>query len=215
MWQMEIAERIADRVEFASCPEQNRADGQRLECEEVLQQVLTLERQDRLGVELDAVDGEFAVAQAHDLALGGFGGDFERGREGFAFHEQGMVARGLEGIGEVGEDAGVVVLNGRGFAVHESAGADDVATENMADALMPEAYAEEGRIWAEAFDNLVADSGFVGGARTRRNTDALGFERGNLIECDFVVALDQWIRAQFAEVLDQVVSETVVVIYYK
>src|SRR5205823_2937370 len=37
--------------------------------EEVLQQLLAAIGQDRLGVELDAVEGDLAVAQAHDRAV--------------------------------------------------------------------------------------------------------------------------------------------------
>ena len=53
--------------------------------------------EDGLGVELDAVDGEVAVGEAHDFAFGGFGRDFEAGRQGFAFDDEGVVAGGLRG----------------------------------------------------------------------------------------------------------------------
>ncbi len=43
-------------------------------------------------------------------------------------------------------------------------------------------------------------------------TDALGLERRDFVEGDFVVALHQHLRAEFAEVLDEVVGEGVVVI---
>ena len=42
-----------------------------LKVEEILQQLLAFESEDGLGVKLHAVDGEFAMAQAHDFPLGG------------------------------------------------------------------------------------------------------------------------------------------------
>jgi hypothetical protein len=38
----------------------------------ILQHLLPVLGKDRLGVELDAVDGQFAVGEAHDFAFGGF-----------------------------------------------------------------------------------------------------------------------------------------------
>ena len=146
-------------------------------------------------MELHAVDGELAVAQAHDFALGGFGGDFERGGEGLALDEQGVVARGFEGIGQAGEDAGAVVQDGRGLSVHEPASADDVAAEDVADALVAEANAEQRGGGAETSDDFVADAGFVRRARTGGDADALRLERGDFVGGDFVVPFDQQVGA--------------------
>ena len=55
-----------------------------------------------------------------------------------------MVARAGHGLREVAEDAAVVVLDGRGFAVHELRGADDLGAEGCADGLVAEADAERG-----------------------------------------------------------------------
>src|SRR5688572_19725252 len=64
-----------------------------LELQEVPQQPLPFEREDRLGVKLHAVDRVLAMAQTHDLALRRLGGDFQRLGEGVAFHDERMVAR--------------------------------------------------------------------------------------------------------------------------
>ena len=61
-------------------------------------------------------------------------------------HEQRVVARGVEGIGQAGEDAGAVVVDRRGLAVHEPVRADDIAAEDVADALVAEADAEKRRV---------------------------------------------------------------------
>ncbi len=76
----------------------------RLHSQKILQHLLPVLGEDGLGVELDAVDGKFAVGEAHDFAFGGFGGDFKAGREGFAFDDEGVVAGGFEGAGQTGEN---------------------------------------------------------------------------------------------------------------
>lgn len=113
-------------------------------------------------MELDAVDGEVAVGEAHDFAFGGFGGDFEAGGEGFAFDDEGVVAGGFEGAGEASENILACVEDGRGFAVHEARGTDDIAAVNLANALMAEAHAEDGNFSAEFADRVATDAGLGG-----------------------------------------------------
>ena len=133
-----------------------------LQIQKILQHLLPVLGEDGFGVELDAVDGEGAVGEAHDFAFGGFGGDFEAGGEGFAFDDEGVVAGGFEGAGEAGEDILAGVEDGRGFAVHEARGADDFAAEDLADALVAEADSEDGDFSAEFADGVATDAGFGG-----------------------------------------------------
>ena len=137
-----------------------------LHLQKVLQHLLPMLGEDRLGVKLDAVDGQFTVGKAHDFAFGGFGGDFEAGREGFAFDYEGVVAGGFEGTGQAGEDILAGVQDGRGFAVHEARGADDVATVNLTDALVAEAHAEDGNFSAEMLNHIATDTRIGGSAGT-------------------------------------------------
>ena len=51
---------------------------------------------DRFGMELDAFDIEFFVANSHDDAIFGVGSDFERVRDGVLFDCQRVIANGLE-----------------------------------------------------------------------------------------------------------------------
>ena len=113
-------------------------------------------------MELDAVNGQFAVGKAHDFAFGGFGGDFEAAGEGFAFDDEGVVAGCLEGAGEAGEDILTGVENGGGFAMHEARGADDIAAEDLADALVAEADSEDRDFSAEFADGVATDAGLGG-----------------------------------------------------
>ena len=76
--------------------------------------------EDRLGVELHALDRQLAVAQAHDRAVGGLGGDLEHVGQAVAVDDQRVVAGGLERVGQAGEHArrrrGWIE---RGLAVHQ------------------------------------------------------------------------------------------------
>ena len=133
-----------------------------LDLQKILQHLFPVLGQNRFGVELDSVDGPFAVGEAHDFSFGGFGGDFEAGGEGFAADDEGVVAGGFEGAGEAGEDILAGVEDGRGFAVHEAGGADDFATENLTDALVTETDSEDGDFSAEFADGVATDACFRG-----------------------------------------------------
>ena len=67
-----------------------------LEFEEVSEEAFAFGGEDGFGVELDAVDGESFVLQAHDFAFGGFGGDFQDVGQGVAFDDERVVAGGFE-----------------------------------------------------------------------------------------------------------------------
>jgi hypothetical protein len=133
-----------------------------LRIQKILQHLLPVLGENRFGMELDTVDGEVAVGEAHDFAFGGFGGDFEAGREGFAFDDEGMVAGGFEGAREACEDILAGVEDGGGFAVHEAWGADDFAAEDLADALVAETDAQDGDFSAEFADGVATDAGLGG-----------------------------------------------------
>src|SRR5262245_13858090 len=62
----------------------------------VPQEIHARRRQDRLRVELDALDRVLAVAQAHHLALGRPGADLEARRERRSLDDERVVTRGHE-----------------------------------------------------------------------------------------------------------------------
>ena len=97
--------------------------------------------EDGFGVELDAFEFVAAVADAHDDAVVGFGGDGEFARKRFAFDDQRVIARGGEGLGEFAENIFAVVMDFAGLAVKEFWRANDFAAEGRADGLMAEADA--------------------------------------------------------------------------
>ena len=58
--------------------------------------------------------------------------------------DQRVVAGGLERVGQAGEHAAAVVADQRGLAVHDLGRPHHVAAEDLADALVAEADAEDG-----------------------------------------------------------------------
>ncbi len=163
-------------------------------------------------MELYAPDGQFAVAQAHDFAFGGFGGDFEAVREGGAFDEQGVVAGGLQALGESAEEVFAVMGDGGGLAVHEAVGPDDVSSEVLADGLVAEADAEDGDLAGEGFDHGDGDAGFGGRAGAGGDEHAFGLEGDGFFYGDLVVSEDALLDAESTEVLDEVEGEGIVVV---
>src|ERR1041384_2255425 len=105
-------------------------------------------RQNRLRMELDSKSRMVAVLEAHDFALGGEGGDFETIRHRLQEDER-VVAGGLEGRGDAVEQASAIVMNGRGLAVHQPRRASDRSAVDRAQALMPQADAEDRNLSGE------------------------------------------------------------------
>ena len=183
-----------------------------LQAEEVLKEGWAGRGEDGFGVELDAFNGKVAVAKAHDDAVVGFGGNGEATREGAALDHQGMVARSGEGARKAMKNGFAIVADLAGLAVHEAGCADDAAAKGLADGLMAEADAQNGKLAGETANQFDADAGFARSAGAGRNDDALGAEGGDLVESDLVVAADEELLAHLAEDLGQVVGERIIIV---
>jgi len=155
------------------------------------------------------------MAQAHDLAVLGSRGDLELGGETLLEHHQRVVARGIEVLLEIREDAATIVMDPGGLAVHLLARARDGAPERLADGLVSETDAEDRGGGVEASDQPERDARAVRIARPRGDDDALGPEPLHLVERDLVVARHVHARPELTHVLDQVVGERVVVIQHE
>ena len=92
-------------------------------------------------MELDALDLVAAMAQAHDDAVVGFGGDGQLAGKRFPLDDERMIARGREGLGEFAEDILSIMMNFTGFSVEEFRSANDFSAERRANGLMAEANA--------------------------------------------------------------------------
>ncbi len=89
---------------------------------------------------------------------------------------------------------------------------DDSAAVGFTDALLAEADAEHRYALAPVQDQLLRQSSIGRGARSRADQDAVRFDGLDPGEVDRVVAVDYRFRTQFADVLDEVVDEGVVVV---
>ena len=108
-----VHDRVHDRARLVAVevvpveqPRERRLDHACLQ--EVPRELRAERRQHRLGVELDAVDRELAVAHGHDLAVRAGRADLEHVRD--AGRGERVVAAGLERGGEAGEEPAAVVL---------------------------------------------------------------------------------------------------------
>jgi hypothetical protein len=100
------------------------------------------------------------------------------------------------------------------LAVHETRSAIHFAAVDGTEALMSKADAEYGNFAREMFDGFGGNAAiFDGFAWTWRDDEMVRLEGDQLVQGNLVIAKDANIRAEFAEVLDEVVGEGVVVIY--
>src|SRR5271167_1992232 len=91
-------------------------------------------------------------------------------------------------------------------------GANDAAAEGFSDGLVAEADAEDGNFAGEVTDEFDADPGFARRTGTGRDHDFFRTQGCDLPDRDLIVAPHLNLSAQFADVLDEVVSEGIVVV---
>ena len=96
--------------------------------------------------------------------------------------------------------------------MHQPPGAHNLAAEHFPYRLVPQTHAEDRDARAEFADDGLADTRFRRGAGSGRDADAFGPEGGESLDGDLIVATHHRLRAEFAEILDEVVGERVVVI---
>jgi hypothetical protein len=169
-------------------------------------------------MKLHAEEWVFAMGDAHDLAVTarffGPGGDFEFFGERVGLDHEAMVASGLEGVVEAGEEAFAIVVDHVGLAVHEVFGTHDRAAERLAHGLMAEAYAKKRQLALEPLTTFNRDTGFARRAWSGRNDDAFGFAVEDFVDRDLVVAMDLDVELgiDLAQPLHEVVRKRIVVI---
>src|SRR5579864_6030430 len=102
--------------------------------------------------------------------------------------------------------------DGAGFAVHKMRGTHHASAEGFADCLVSEAYAKHRSSSREVANEFDADASFMGRTGAGRDHDPLRPHRIDFFYGDLIITANFHLRAQFAEILDQVISEGVVVI---
>jgi 2,4-dienoyl-CoA reductase-like NADH-dependent reductase (Old Yellow Enzyme family) len=179
---------------------------------EVLEQVLAVVGQHRLGVELDALGRQAAMADAHEHAAAAGGGLEDVGQRLGVDHER-VVAPDGERARQPGEDRAPVVLDHGRLAVHRLV-ADDRAAEGLRHRLVAQAHTERGHAGlGEPARDRQADPGLVGRARAGRDHGAVVGAFDQAVGVGLVVAEDLDVGAELAQVLDEVVGERVVVVH--
>src|SRR5580658_5175721 len=132
-----------------------------------------------------------------------------------------MIARRRHGHGEALKEGSVVVHDGAGLAVHEMSGANYAAAEGFADGLVPQTDSEYRDFPGEVTNESDADARLARRAGTGGNDDffrthALDFAHRDLIvAAHFDMSRGVDLRAQFADILHQVVGEGIVVVEYE
>jgi len=111
--------------------------------QEILYHRVAMFGRDAFGVKLNAVDGQAFMGKTHDGAIFCGGGDVQAIGQAFALDHKGVVARGLKGGRKAGKDAGVLMLNGAHFAMHDFLGLNDFAAKGLTNGLVPKANPHE------------------------------------------------------------------------
>src|SRR4051794_1975962 len=109
---------------------------------EVREQLLAGVGQHRLGVELDALGGQLAMADAHKHAAT-VRGRLEAVGQALLVDDERVVAADLQRVVEPFVDRAAVVVDRRGLAMHRHV-ADHLATERLGQRLVAQAHAERG-----------------------------------------------------------------------
>src|SRR5919197_194480 len=177
---------------------------------EVLQQPLAVVGEHRLGMELDALRRQLAVADRHhDAATAG--GDLEARGHVAVDHER-VIAPDRQRRRQAGEDRAPVVLDRGRLAVNRDV-ADDLAAERLRQRLVAQADAQRGHArLGEAARHVDGDAGLVGRAGAGRDHDAVEAVLEQLVGGRAVVAHYLEVAPQLAQVLNEVVGERVVVV---
>src|SRR5258708_1602786 len=104
-------------------------------------------------------------------------------------------------------------MGDRGYlAMHDPARADDLPAKRRADGLMSQTYPQHRPFPGKMPYHINADAGILRRTRSRRNNDMAGLHGFDFFHRDLVVATHFHRLPQLAEILDQVVSERVVII---
>src|SRR5258706_3607910 len=98
------------------------------------------------------------------------------------------------------------------LAVHHLFRVHDNAAESLPDRLVAQADAEDRHLAGELFDERHRYARFVRRARSGGNHDMARFHLSDLLERDFVIAIDGNVLLELGKVLDKVVRERVVIV---
>src|SRR6185369_1192921 len=96
--------------------------------------------------------------------------------------------------------------------MHQFGCTNHSSTINLPNCLMTQAYSKQRNSSSESLDHSQRNTSVVWGSRSRRNDDSFRTQLFNLVQSNSIIASNFYHFAQFAKVLNQVVSERVVVV---
>ena len=163
-------------------------------------------------MELDARQWILTMTQPHHRAVIGPRGDLAVGRQIPAIDDEGVIAGGRKRTGDAPEDRLLRVRDARHLAMHHLRCAADRSAEGLTQALMPQAYAQDGKRGAELDEKVLADARVGRRSRPGRQHNRHRTQRRDLCQGDLVVAPNHHVLAELTEVLHQVVGERIVVV---
>jgi len=152
------------------------------------------------------------MLQSHDQSIISAGGYGEAGRQAFLFDNERVVACCLKAFGQSFEDAFAAMDNGRYFTVHQMGCAHNLAAICLTDGLEAETDTKNGDFTVVALDKFKADACFIGRAGAGGKHDGFCFGFQDLIDRDLVVSNDLAFGTKFAEIVNQIIGEAVVII---
>ncbi len=163
-------------------------------------------------MELHAFYVQGAMADRHDLPLGGEGCHLEIRGQRLRLSNERVITRDLARCRQPFEESPGIVGDPRGLAVHQATGAHDFASEDFHDGLVAEAYPQHRDLAGERADHVHRDAGVIGGAGPGGDAQVRGCQLTSLFDGQRIVAVDAYVGSQNQKRLHQVVSEGVVVV---
>src|SRR3989442_1546846 len=171
--------------------------------------------EDRLGMELDPLDGRAAMPHRHDLSVVRGGADLEVGRHRFGVDRQGMVASYDHRIRQAFEDRPAIVMDDARLSMEDPRCMLDDAAEGRRNSLVAQAHPEGRRCGAQLPQDVPADAEVAGVrrmARSRGEDERVGLDRLQFVQRDRVVAEDDRLRPELSEGLVEIVHEGIVIV---
>src|SRR5438128_1175416 len=164
-------------------------------------------------MKLYALELQLAVAQTHDYAVRRSGGDFKTGGKGFALDHQRMVPASFEAILESFKDCLAIVTDFRRLSVKQRRSPHHASAIDPRNCLVSQANAKNGNAPGKVLNHFHGHAGVIGRTRPRRNHDLVGGKLGfDVFHCNLIVSTHLHLLPQLAEILNEVVSERVVVV---
>ena len=170
-------------------------------------------RGDRFRVKLNALDRQLAMLKPHNRAILKLCGDFKAIRKAFALNNQRMIPGGVKWCRQTCKNAFAVVMHLAHLAMHDLMTPGHSAAKSLADGLMPQADAHQRRFGFRCgLNQRQADTRLIWCSGAGRQENPRRLHRHGFLGIDRIVAPDLNIRPQFAQIMDEVVGETVIVI---